>query len=139
MKGFVLDTSAIMAVLLREADAEAFRRYLDDNLSPAISAATLHEAYCVSRRDDFPEGARQIDEFLSLVEPDIVAFDTVQLKAARAAYSIYGRGSTHRANLNLGDCFSYALAKTRRLPLLFKGDDFIHTDIEPALRPASAP
>ena len=48
----------------------------------------------------------------------------------------YGRGTGHPARLNMGDCFAYALAKTRNLPLLFKGDDFIHTDIEPALRPA---
>ena len=136
MTAFVLDTSAIMAVLPRETDAEAFRRYLDGRSSPVISAATLHEAYCVSRRDDLPIGARQIEQFLSLVEPEIIAFDVVQLEAARTAYSTYGRGSKHRANLNMGDCFSYALAKTRRLPLLFKGDDFIHTDIEPALKPA---
>ena len=135
MTGFVLDTSAIMAVLLRETDAEAFRRYLDGRSSPVISTATLHETYCVSRRDDLPIGARQISQFLALVEPEIIAFDVVQLDAARTAYSTYGRGSKHRANLNMGDCFSYALAKTRRLPLLFKGDDFIHTDIEPALKP----
>ena len=136
MSGFVLDTSVIIAVLLREADADLFRRYLDERISAAISTATLHEAYCVSARDNFPEGARQIDEFLSLVEPEILAFDLAQLDAARLAYSRYGRGTGHAANLNMGDCFAYALAKTKQLPLLFKGDDFIHTDIEPALRPA---
>ena len=136
MSGFVLDTSAIVAVLLREPDAELFRLYLDERVSPAISTATLHEAYCVSTREDFPEGARQIDELLSLIEPEIVAFDLVQLRAASIAYSRYGRGTGHSARLNMGDCFAYALAKTRNLPLLFKGDDFIHTDIEPALKPA---
>lgn len=136
MSGFVIDTSAIVAILLREDDAEPLRFYLDRHLSPTISAATLHEAYCVSRREDFPNGARQVDDFLALVEPEIDAFDLDQLVAARSAYAQYGRGSGHRANLNMGDCFSYALAKTRNLPLLFKGDDFIHTDIKPALKPA---
>jgi ribonuclease VapC len=136
LSGFVLDTSAIVAILLREPDADLFRRYLDERPWAALSAATLHEAYCVSKRDDFPRGARQIDDFLSLVEPEIVPFDMVHVSVARAAYDTYGRGSHHPANLNMGDCFSYALAKTRRLPLLFKGDDFIHTDIEPALKPA---
>ena len=136
MSGFVIDTSAIISILLREQDAEAFRVYLDRPGSPMISAATVHEAYCVSQRDDFPRKARQVDEFLALVEPEIFPFDVEQLSVARHAYSSYGRGSGHRAYLNMGDCFSYALAKTRNLPLLFKGDDFIHTDIEPALKPA---
>lgn len=73
---------------------------------------------------------------LDLIAPRFVAFDVDQLAAARVAYSRYGRGSGHPARLNMGDCFSYALAKSRNLPLLFKGDDFIHTDIEPALKPA---
>ncbi len=136
MSGFVIDTSAIVAILLREDDADRFRFYLDRNFLPAISAGTLHEVYCVSRREDFPNGARQVDGFLALVEPEIAAFDIDQLVAARSAYAHYGRGSGHKANLNMGDCFSYALAKTRKLPLLFKGDDFVHTDIEPALKPA---
>ncbi|MEP9386518.1 type II toxin-antitoxin system VapC family toxin [Mesorhizobium sp. KR9-304] len=136
MSGFVIDTSAIVSVLLREPDADAFSIYLDRMALPMISAATVHEAYCVSVRDTFPQKARQIDEFLSLVEPEIVPFDVEQLTAAREAYIRYGRGSGNATVLNMGDCFSYALAKTRNLPLLFKGDDFIHTDIEPALKPA---
>ena len=66
---------------------------------------------------------------VSLLEAEIVPFDAVQLVTARQAYREFGRGSGHRASLNMGDCFSYALAKIRGLPLLFKGDDFIHTDI----------
>jgi ribonuclease VapC len=136
LSGFVIDTSAIVAILLRESDAELFRRYLDEKLSPVISAATLHEAYCVSKREGFPKGARQVDEFLSLIEPEIASFDLDQVRVARVAYDTYGRGSRHTANLNMGDCFSYALAKIRGLPLLFKGDDFTHTDIESVLKPA---
>lgn len=136
MSGFVIDTSAIICVLLREPDVDAFRIYLDRTASPMISAATVHEAYCVSVRDQFPMKARQVDEFLDLVEPEIVPFDVGQLTIARDAYSRYGRGSGGSAVLNMGDCFAYALAKSRRLPLLFKGGDFVHTDIEPALKPA---
>lgn len=136
MSGFIIDTSAMIAVLLREQDADDFRIYLDRQSSPMIGTATLHEAYCVSRRESFPKEARQIDDLLALVEPEIVAFDLDQLAVARNAYARYGRGSGHKANLNMGDCFSYALAKARNLPLLFKGDDFIHTDVEPALKPA---
>ena len=136
MSGFIIDTSAIVAILLREHDADDFRRYLDKRSSPMISTATLHEAYCVSKRGSFPQEARQVDTLLALVEPEIVAFDLDQLVVAREGYARYGRGSGHKANLNMGDCFSYALAKTRNLPLLFKGDDFIHTDVEPALKSA---
>ncbi len=136
MSGFVIDTSAIVSVLLHEPDADAFRIYLDRTAYPVISAATVHEAYCVSVRDKFPQKARQVDELLALVEPEIVPFDHDQLVSARDAYSRYGRGSGNTAVLNMGDCFSYALAKTRNLPLLFKGNDFSHTDIEPALKPA---
>jgi ribonuclease VapC len=136
LSGFVIDTSVIISILLREQDADGFRIYLDRMPSPMISAATVYEAYCVTIREKFPQKAKQVDHLLELVEPEILAFDTIQLEAAKTAYTTFGRGTGHRANLNMGDCFSYALAKTRNLPLLFKGDDFIHTDIEPALKPA---
>jgi ribonuclease VapC len=67
---------------------------------------------------------------------EIVTMSEAEAFAGISAFRRYGRGSKHPAKLNFGDCFAYALAKTRNLPLLFKGDDFIHTDIEPALKPA---
>jgi ribonuclease VapC len=70
------------------------------------------------------------------LSPQVVSFDLGQLAVAKAAYTRFGRGTGHPANLNMGDCFAYAVAKTRRLPLLFKGNDFIHTDVEPALKSA---
>lgn len=100
-----------------------------------ISAATLHEAFCVMTRLGIAHGAKRLEAMIDLIAPDIVAFDTRQLEVAKSTYARYGRGTGHRANLNMGDCFSYALAKTQNLPLLFKGDDFIHTDIESALKP----
>ena len=70
-----------------------------------------------------------IDNFKIVVEP----FTAEQAQIARQAYRDYGKGSGHRAQLNFGDCFSYALARVKREPLLFKGDDFVHTDVRPAL------
>ena len=131
---FVIDTSAIMAILLDESDSELFRHHLDIHLNPVISVATLHELYCVVTRGGLSHGMEQANTLLSLIEPELASFDVEQLAVARDAYTAYGRGSGHAANLNMGDCFSYALAKSRNLPLLFKGDDFVHTDIKPALR-----
>lgn len=70
-----------------------------------------------------------IDNFKIVVEP----FTPEQAQIARQAYRDYGKGSGHRAQLNFGDCFSYALARVKREPLLFKGDDFVHTDVRPAV------
>lgn len=131
---FVIDTSAIVVILPDESDSELFRRHLDVHLNPVISAATLHELYCVVKREGFTGGTKQSNTLLSLIEPELVPFDVEQLAVARDACTAYGRGSGHPANLNMGDCISYALAKSRNLPLLFKGGDFGHTDIEPALK-----
>lgn len=125
----------MVAILLDENDAESYRHYLDAYRDPMISVATLHELYCVAVRDDFTNGTERANELLSLIEPELVPFDVEQLTIARDGYVRYGRGSGHPASLNMGDCFSYALAKSRQIPLLFKGGDFIHTDIEPALGP----
>ena len=124
-----------MSVLLHETDAETFRVYLDETPSPCISTATLYETFCVLRRDSLRAAKPGLERLLSLLQPEIVPFDVEQFIAARSCYESYGRGSGHRAGLNFGDCFAYALAKTRGLPLLFKGDDFAHTDIEAALAP----
>jgi ribonuclease VapC len=136
LSGFVIDTSALAAVLLDEHDAEQFMEFLDKEMPALVSAATLHEAFCIATRQKIRDGGERLQQMIGLVEPQVVAFDALQLQTAHKAYAIYGRGTSHRANLNMGDCFSYALAKTRNLPLLFKGDDFIHTDVEPALKPA---
>jgi ribonuclease VapC len=74
-----------------------------------------------------------LDAFLEAAGTTIVPFDEDQARVARAAYARYGKGSGSPARLNFGDCFSYALAKTTGLPLLFKGDYFTHTDVTPAL------
>ncbi|MVA98115.1 PIN domain-containing protein [Nitratireductor sp. CAU 1489] len=135
MTDFVADTSALIAILTAESEAEAFMAAFDSCEAYAISAATLHEAHCVARRAGLVDGNARLDRFVELTRPNVEPFDGRQLDVARDAYLRYGRGSGHRAGLNMGDCFSYALARTHGLPLLFKGDDFVHTDIEPALTP----
>lgn len=135
MTELVVDTSALIAVLNAEPEMDRISEVLDRSTHVAISAATLHEAFCVSMREKIVQGPQRLELLLGLVLPEVVPFDDRQLAGARAAYARYGRGAGDRPCLNMGDCFSYALAKSRNLPLLFKGDDFIHTDVEPALKP----
>jgi ribonuclease VapC len=136
VKAFVIDTSVLLAVLNAEPDVERFKQALHVADTISISAPTAFEASCVAVRAGIRNGPARLAALMEEISPEIVPFDSRQLAVARAAYARYGRGTGHRANLNMGDCFSYALATTRNLPLLFKGEDFIHTDVEPALKPA---
>lgn len=133
MTRFVVDTSAIIAILKAETDARKFAEALHQSNSTLISSATLHEAACVVIRKKVPSGIERLLQLVEGTEMEEVPFDQEQSILARIAYSRFGIGTSHPAHLNLGDCFSYALAKSRNLPLLFKGDDFVHTDVEPAI------
>lgn len=97
-----------------------------------MSAATALECSLVLESRYGPVGAIKLDALLSEQGVEVVAFDEEQLALARAAFRRFGRGR-HPAALNFGDCFAYALAKARTLPLLFKGDDFAQTDIASAI------
>lgn len=136
MAGVVVDTSALICVLNEEADVLRVKSVLHAADAVYISAGTAFEASCVVRNERIHDGTARLNQLLAILDPEYEVFDEEQLRAAGAAYLRYGRGSRHPAGLNMGDCFAYALAKTRNLPLLFKGDDFIHTDIVPALPPA---
>jgi ribonuclease VapC len=127
----VLDTSAIVAVLFDEPDADMYEAAIADAPSLCISAATALECSLVMEGRYGTAGADKLDLLLAEQEVEIVAFDDEQFALARAAYRRFGRGR-HPAALNFGDCFAYALAKARALPLLFKGGDFAQTDIEQA-------
>jgi len=129
----IVDTSAIVALLRGEADGAIYEDALATASTVRMSAATLVETGVVidSARD--PVISRRLDELLTLVEAVVEPFTPEQANVARAAYRDFGRGSGHPAHLNLGDCFSYALARTTGEALLFKGDDFGHTDVESAL------
>jgi ribonuclease VapC len=125
----IIDTSAIAAIAFDESDATELAAVIGAADRVLMSAGTLLEvSIVVTRRGQF-----RLDEFLEEAGIEQVPFDSEQARVAREGYASYGKGSKSPARLNLGDCFSYALAKTTGLPLLFKGDDFTHTDVVPAL------
>lgn len=134
MIGFVADTSAPVAILNAEPDAQRFERAFSDADVILISAATVFEAHCAVMRSRAPFGSRRLEGLIDALSMELIPFDHEQTQIAGDAYSRFGRGSGHHAKLNMGDCFAYALARSRDLPLLFKGDDFTHTDIRPAIR-----
>ena len=129
----IVDSSALVAILRSEPEAA---RLADALRGAAIraSAATLLETAMVMG----PEMAPRLDSLVDHLELEIVPFDADQLSVARDAMASYGRGRGHRARLNYGDCFPYALAKVTGEPLLFKGDDFTHTDVTPAWSPEAS-
>lgn len=125
------DTSALVAVAFGEPEADTMAQLL--LTSPIVMAATcLLELETAATRKEPRSGAERMDAFLDLLVLDVVAVDRDLANEARLAWRRFGKGR-HPAALNFGDCFSYALAKTRDLPLLFKGDDFAQTDIRSAL------
>lgn len=126
-----LDTSAILAILLAEKEAPAFRDRIGEAGRAVVSAGTAVELAAVASHDDvlFSAALAFLNEPFIAIEP----VDSAQVAAAAQAYRRYGKGH-HRAGLNLGDVFAYALARERNLPLMFKGDDFSWTDIERAVR-----
>ncbi len=129
----IVDTSAIVAILRGEPERAALRRVLEDAPRRSVSAATLVETFSVMDRGTQPTTARDVDAWLSEQDVQVAPFTERQARIAREAYRDFGRGSGHPARLNLGDCFAYALAKDTGEPLLFKGNDFGHTDVLSAL------
>ena len=129
----VIDTSAIVAVLLNEANADGIARAIESGSPRLLSAANLLEASIVIESRKGEAGGRELDLLLYRAAIEVVAVDQDQAEIARFAWRRFGRGR-HPAGLNYGDCFAYALAKIRRLPLLFQGDDFSQTDIASAPR-----
>lgn len=130
-----LDTSALIAILRHEPEAEDFLRLITGHggLIGAPTALEFHMVLCSA----LPRGGAGIaDEFLSSRAITIIDFDDEMLRFSRAAFDRYGKGR-HPARLNFGDCLSYAVAKSRDIPLLFKGEDFLHTDVRPAYQHAS--
>ena len=125
----IVDSSAIVAILKQEPDWREFLATLDAADDISISAGTYFEISIVIGRLNDPIMNRQIDELMEEFDISIEPFTAEQAQIARQAYRDYGRGSGHPANLNFGDCFAYALARVKREPLLYKGDDFVHTDV----------
>ena len=129
----IVDTSAIMAVLLQEPDADRFVDCLFENPDRKVSAGTWIELSAVLTRQRDGGVAAAFDTLMQALRVQIVPVSIGQAEIGRTAYRTFGRGSDHPAKLNFGDCFAYALAKDTGEPLLFKGEDFSQTDIRPAL------
>ena len=128
----VLDTSALLALLLDEPEAEAYRVALEDDPTRLVAAGTLLETALVIEARKGEAGGRELDLLIHRAEVAVVPTDADQVAEARRAYRRFGRGR-HPAALNFGDLFAYALARTSGEPLLFKGDDFARTDVGRAL------
>ncbi len=129
----IVDTSAVIAVLRGEPDADRHIGALSTATVARMSAATFVETAVVvdSQRDPVLSG--RLDDLVSAVPITVEPLTKRQAELARQAYRDFGKGSGHPARLNLGDCFSYALARDTGEPLLFKGDDFSQTDLGMAL------
>ena len=127
----IIGSSAVIAILRDEPEAGAFARAMQSADPLRMSTATALEVYLVERA----ERSDRVAAFLAATGIELVPFDGSHLDAARRALVRFGHGSRHPAQLNFGDCMAYALAKETGEPLLFKGDDFTHTDVEPAYRP----
>lgn len=129
----VVDTSALIAIFAAEPEAESFKSRIAEDDDPLLSAASLLEASIVLRT---PGGRRasdhELDEFVA-ENLRVIGVDAAQAQIARDGHLRFGKGMGHPAQLNFGDCFSYALAKALEVPLLFKGNDFAKTDIKSAL------
>jgi ribonuclease VapC len=128
----ILDTSAIAAVLFAEEEEDRFLDAMVGAPKLRISAATLVEATMVIEGRGGPDMADVIDALLLRVGAEVCPVTAETARIARDGWRRFGKGR-HRARLNLGDCFAYALAQERGEPLLFKGDDFAQTDVKAAI------
>ena len=134
----IVDTSALLAVLFAEPEAEDFARAIAGAEVSRMSAANLLEAGIVADGQADRRTGRQLDALVANFRLRIAPVTEDQVRIARQAYLDFGRGN-HPAGLNFGDCFAYALAKATGEPLLFKGDDFARTDIRPYRSATSVP
>jgi ribonuclease VapC len=130
----IVDTSALVAILRDEPEAGACARAIESSVRRRVSAANFVEAAIVIDGSRDPFASRRFDDLINEAQIIIEPVTEAQARIAREAYRDFGKGSGHRAGLNFGDCFAYALAKVTGEPLLFKGNDFAHTDVKCAIR-----
>lgn len=124
----LIDSSALLAILQREPECRRFIEAIESTDSARMSVASCVETSIVIETRYGAEGLRDLDRFISRAAIELVPVDQEQGQLARSAFSRFGKGR-HRAGLNFGDCFSYAAAISLSEPLLFKGDDFLYTDV----------
>ena len=129
----IVDTSAVIAILRNEREAATFARVIEAANERRISAVNFVEAAAVIDGSRDAVASRRLDDFVREAGLIIEPVTAAQARIACEAYRDFGKGSGHPARLNFGDCFAYALAKATAEPLLFRGDDFIHTDLTPAI------
>ena len=127
----IVDSSALLAILLREPDSQRYETAIATAPECRMSAVNVLETTIVVEGRGGAAAGHELDNFLERAGIALAPVTTEQVQAARIAWRRFGKGN-HPARLNLGDCFAYALAKTAEEPLLFKGDDFSRTDIEAA-------
>lgn len=130
----VIDSSALIAILFDEPEAAGLAQAIAAHPSRCMSAFSLLETSVVLARRKGPAAVQELDALIADLGIETIAFDPIQARLARTAYRRFGKGN-HPAGLNLGDCCSYALAKSRGEPLLFKGADFTQTDLQAAAMP----
>lgn len=124
----VIDTSALMAILFDEPERPSFASAIESDPRRLVSGASLLESTFVVESRYGEPGGRELDLLLHRINASVVDVTGEQIEIAREAWRRFGKGH-HRAALNFGDCFSYALARHSGESLLFKGDDFVHTDV----------
>jgi ribonuclease VapC len=129
----IVDSSALIAILAGEPDAEELNDVLSGAVRPALSVANYLEAAVVLDRHPARRAGEKLDRYLVTGQVELADVTKSQARIARAAYRNFGRGTGHPAGLNFGDCFAYALAIDRDEPLLYNGNDFTHTDVRSAL------
>ena len=128
----IIDTSALLAILRDEPEALSCARAIEEAEVRRMSAGNMLEAAIVIDASGDPVASRRLDELIEVAGIIIEPVTAEQARIGREAYRDFGRGRGHPAQLNFGDCFAYALAKTTGETLLFKGQDFSHTDLRPA-------
>ena len=129
----IVDTSALIAILRDEPEAPACAQAIENAAVRRISAVNFLEAAIVIDGSRDPIASRRFDELISVAELVVEPVTETQARIGREAYRDFGKGSGHPAQLNFGDCFAYALAKVTGEPLLFKGNDFVRTDVRSAI------
>lgn len=129
----IVDASAIVAILQSEDDAAEFAIAIGSAESPKISAVTLFEATLRIERSGVRNATQRFDALIKRAGIEVIPFEAEHAAVARDARRTYGKGSGHPAKLNFGDCMTYATAYIAGEPLLYKGEDFKHTDLKSAL------
>ncbi|MDQ2680985.1 MAG: type II toxin-antitoxin system VapC family toxin [Candidatus Eremiobacteraeota bacterium] len=124
----VIDSSALLAIILDEPERVAFVDAIEADTERLISAVNVFESSIVLEARNGTDSVDDLDQLLTRIGADVRSFGNADLDVARRAFRIYGKGR-HPAGLNFGDCIAYALAKNTGNALLYKGDDFVRTDI----------